>query len=232
MSDRRAPWVVEIVGPAGSGKTTVASRMCIRPGVRSVSSVSSAVSPARRLVAGFRAAPQTLRLIGRRRPTRQQIAWLSRLVALETVTRHADADVLVLDQGPLYTLSRLTAARPDCAEDAWVTRRTERWAGLLDAVLLLDASDEILVERIRSRSKAHAVKDAVDGDALAAVARQRVELDRLVGAAERHGLRVLRRRTDQLSADRIAEEATEAAGRSPVAVAAPTTTTHDTTEAP
>ena len=231
MSAGTTASVIEIVGPAGSGKTTVAAQMCTRPGVSAWSSVSSADGRARRIVAGGRAMPEVLRLVTRRPPTRQQVAWLGRLVALESVARRPDDGVLVLDQGPLYTLSRLMAARPDCAGDGWITRRTARWANLLDAVVLLDAADEVLVERIRTRPKDHAVKASGDGDALAAVARQRDELELVVRAAEAHGLRVLRRRTDQLPVDQIADDAAMLAARPrPGSAAGRTITTNDTKE--
>ena len=213
MSTRGTASVIEIVGPAGSGKTAVAAQMCTRTGMRTVSSISSAESRRRRLVAGGRAMPEALRLLARGRPTRQQTAWLARLVALESVAWRANDDVLVLDQGPLYTISRLLAARPDCAGDIWVASRTQRWAGLLDAVVVLDAPDEVLVERIRSRPKDHSVKASCDAEALAAVARQRAEIEVVVGAVEVQGLRVLRCRTDHMSVEEIADDATVSAAR-------------------
>ena len=60
---------------------------------------------------------------------------------LDALVRRTRDDVLVLDQGPLYTLSRVLAARPDLADDRWLTGRIERWAERLDAVLVLDAPD-------------------------------------------------------------------------------------------
>ncbi len=136
-------------------------------------------------------------------PPRRQLAWIGRLVALGSLARRADDDILVLDQGPLYTLSRLLAARPDLTDDRWLKREMESWANQLDAVLVLDAPDRDLVERIRMRGKTHAVKNSPMSDALAAVAQQRAELEVVVVAAESLGLDVVRMGTDDANPDQI-----------------------------
>ena len=216
MSSSRTTWLLEIVGPAGSGKSTVAMQMAGQPGVRTVSSVAPAEPWLRQALAAGRAAPRMLQVIGRgaigrRGTTRRQLAWVGRLVALGSLTRRADDDILVLDQGPLYTLSRLLAARPDITDDRWLKREMVGWADRLDAVLVLDAPDQELVQRIRTRGKAHALKHSSVSDALAAVAQQRAELDIVVVAAESLGLDVLRIGTDEANAEQIVTELTQLA---------------------
>lgn len=192
--------------------------MAGQPGVRTVSSVSPAAPLLRRALAAGRAAPRALQLIGRgvfghERTTRRQLAWVGRLVVLDSLARRSGDDVLVLDQGPLYTLSRLLAARPELTDDRWLKREIESWADRLDAVLVLDAPDRELVERIRGRDKAHAVKHSSMPDGLAAVAQQRAELDLVVLTAEAFGLDVLRRRTDDANPEQIVTEVMRLARR-------------------
>jgi nicotinamide riboside kinase len=205
LSSHRVTSIVEIVGPAGSGKSTLAAALANRPAVRTVSSISRAEPRARQLLAALRAMPAVMHLVGPR-TTRRQIAWIGRLVALDALVRRTRDDVLVLDQGPLYTLSRVLAARPDLADDRWLTGRIERWAERLDAVVVLDAPDDDLVARIRSRGKDHVVKAVPDDIALASVRAQRAELDAVVAAASVVGLRVVCLRTDHASADQLAVE--------------------------
>ena len=197
--------VVEIVGPAGSGKTTLATELATRPGVRTLSSISPAETRSRRLLAAGRALPIVLRLI-RRRTTRRQIAWAARLVALDSLVRRADGGILVLDQGPVYTLSRLLAARPELAGSSWAQGQIENWALLLDGVVAVDASDDELAARIKSRPKGHAVKAAPTDEAIAAVQAQRIELAAMVAAVAERGVRVFDRRTDRCPVDRIATD--------------------------
>lgn len=203
MTGRRATSVVEIIGPAGSGKTTLATELATWPGVLTVSSIGPAETRSRRLLAAGRAMPVVLRLV-RRRTTRRQIAWAARLGALDSLVRRADGEVLVLDQGPVYTLSRLLAARPELAGGEWAERRIENWALLLDAVVVLDAPDGELAARIHSRQKDHAVKAAPDAEAIAAVRTQRAELGAMVTAVAALGVRVLDLRTDHFPVDQIA----------------------------
>lgn len=206
--------VIEIVGPAGSGKTTAAVQIAACVGARLIESVSPAESRARRWLAAIQAMPRALRFAASGRTTRRQLAWLGRLVALRSLVRRTDGEVVVLDQGPLYTLSRLFAARPDRAGDGWGTRQVTEWSRLLALVVVLDAPDHVLVERIRTREKDHAVKSSLDSDARVAVARQRAELERVVLAAEAGGLAIVRFRTDELTAEQIAAEVTSSPRRS------------------
>ena len=71
---------------------------------------------------------------------------------------------MLLDEGPVYTLSWLQVighARFRGSPPVAVWRRTlERWARSLDAIVILDAPDSVLSDRIRKRQKPHLVKDS------------------------------------------------------------------------
>lgn len=213
MSERVASSVIELVGPAGSGKTTVVSCMAAQPDVHVVSSVGLAESWAQQCAAAARAAPRIARTVAGGRTSTRQVAWIARLMALAALSRRPGNDVLVLDQGPLYTLSRLRAARPALGDDRWNTRQITNWARLLDVVVVLDAADHELVARIRARDKDHVVKAASHDEAMAAVARQRAELEHVVAASAAHGLEVLRFRTDDLAVEQIADRVLAASRR-------------------
>jgi hypothetical protein len=78
---------------------------------------------------------------------------------------------VVLDHGPTYRLARFATSgsegtkRP--AFDSWWERTARSWAQILQLVVLLDAPDDELVRRIRSRPRDHVVKH-MSGDMAAA----------------------------------------------------------------
>lgn len=169
MSRDRAV-IVELVGPAGAGKTTLA---------RGVSAVDSTVRsglslwglPKRRLVRSAIALLPTILGAGLdRSPLRAgEIAQMIRLGALRHVVE-AEASkhrVIILDEGPVFALSWLDmffARNGDQVPAAWRRRVIEDWAKLLDVVVFIDATDITLANRIRTRDKPHMVKDLSDAE--------------------------------------------------------------------
>ncbi|HYY60348.1 MAG TPA: hypothetical protein VE756_03065 [Burkholderiales bacterium] len=167
MSRQRAV-VVELVGPAGAGKTTLAQ------GVSAVdSTVRSGLSlwglPRRRLTRSALAlVPTILGATFNRTPLRPgEMGQMIRLGALRSVveeeaTRHR---VIILDEGPVFALSWLDvffSRNGEPVPAAWRRRVVAEWARLLDVVVFIDASDITLADRIRTREKPHMVKGLPD----------------------------------------------------------------------
>jgi hypothetical protein len=160
----RPPRALELVGPAGSGKTTLYRALAARcpdvaPGV-----------PFGRLGHLRHGLPQAAKLLP---------AWLAaggrffdekELRSLGYVTgwaagleRGAAAGGLaVFDHGPLFRIARLRAFGPPLAESPafarWSAAAVRRWARLLDAVVWLDAPDALLARRIDGRDERHRMK--------------------------------------------------------------------------
>ncbi len=57
--------------------------------------------------------------------------------------------------------------------DSWWHQSLTAWAALLDLVILLDAPEEVLVQRVFSRTKAHFAKDKSAAEAKALLALHR-----------------------------------------------------------
>ncbi len=85
----------------------------------------------------------------------------------------------MFDQGPLFLLKQLDGGPPDAIE-----RRRRRlaagWGRTLDLALVLDAPDDVLLERIRGRDKDHLLRDESDASARAALATERRSIERLL----------------------------------------------------
>jgi len=186
--------LVELVGPAGVGKTTVA-HLLRRPG------------------GGMRAAPglwslprgplglNTLRLLPRvlgfyRRLPRDMWEEMKQIVRLDTLyqvvgRQNGVTGPVLLDEGPVLALGWLTVNGDDRVHrpsfSAWRDGAVARWAAALDVVVLLDAPDAILARRIRERTKAHPVKASPYGEIVAFVRAFRAALAGAVAALQAAG---------------------------------------------
>lgn len=184
---------IELVGVAASGKSTL---------FRALAERSSCVAP----VAAFGAFAH-LRF-GFAHAARLLPAWLAsqgrwlsekELRSMNYVAgwRHAverwrpGEAALVFDHGPLFRLARLEAFGPRLVASpsfcAWSQAAVRSWAPLLDAVVWLDAPDELLVARIESRAEPHRTRGGPAADTQRFLARYRETYAGLLEAFEAAG---------------------------------------------
>ena len=187
------PLIVELVGPAGVGKSALAERLRARPDVVRASVWNL---PAALLIeSAVRSLPLLLRLcVVTRALPREELKQIVRLNALRLFVgrRVGRAAVVVLDEGPVFALSwlrvfghpRLQNGR---AEPWWLATYAV-WAALLDRLVLLDAPEPALTSRIRERNKPadifRAMSDEEIGDV---VGRYRIGFERVLTGLARAG---------------------------------------------
>jgi deoxyadenosine/deoxycytidine kinase len=177
MKTNSALRVVEIVGVAGAGKSTLSHalkrmdasiRLCNFPNVRKISDAPFFFWNGLQVSFALR----NLEHERSRKLTRREFAWLSILNGWPArLQRELQDRLIVLDQGPLYLMTELSEFGPeflrsDAAEHFW-RRLHSRWAGTLDAIIWLEAADADLLKRIRTRDKEHVVKNKSDQPTLA-----------------------------------------------------------------
>jgi len=187
------PIVVELVGPAGVGKSALAERLLARHDVvrASVWNLPRALL----LESVVRSVPQLLRLcIVTRSLPREELKQIVRLNALRLfVRRRVDgARVVVLDEGPVFALSWLRVfGHPRLQNgraEPWWRATYAVWAVLLDRLVLLDAPEPVLTSRIRGRHKpADVFRQMADGEIRDLVARYRIAFERVLGGLARAG---------------------------------------------
>jgi len=166
---QKKPRIVEIVGPAGAGKTTLCKLLSLTHGFRlsSFPDVRKAANAPFFILYGLRLTPILARVsqFDDRWLSRREFAWLTILsgwpMILQKELKKND-DIILLDQGPFYLLSEMDEFGPAClkrgrAEQVW-QMLYRQWAATLDAIVWLDAADEDLLRRIRDREKEHIVK--------------------------------------------------------------------------
>jgi hypothetical protein len=177
---------LELVGPAGSGKTTLYRALAARcpavaPGVAfgRGDHLRHGLPQAAKLLPGWLAAggrfldEKELRSLG------YVTGWAA---ALE---RGAGGGALaVFDHGPLFRIARLRAFGPPLVEGRafahWAAAAVRRWAKLLDAVVWLDAPDALLAGRIDARDERHRMKGGAAGETERFLARYRSAYEALL----------------------------------------------------
>lgn len=163
--------VFELVGPAGVGKTAILRAIAglaplVRTGVR-----IERVRQIPALAWGMMALTPTMveMLFADPRWLGSGARHLGRLRALPIDVERARASghqAILLDEGPIFSLARLSVFH-QADRGAGALARTwrnevDRWSTLLNGIVVLDARNEVLAERIRQRPKAHQVKSGSD----------------------------------------------------------------------
>ena len=218
MRARRVhPILVEVLGVAGSGKSTITSRL-VSGGSLERAPFISAREPAHLAQIAI-ALPQTIHLVLANLIRKPRMTWADfKLMAYVTRWRHLlkeprySGRILVLDQGPLYALVRLKAKGLGLTStrgfERWWRRQLARWARSIRAVVWLDAPDEILASRINQRDQSHWVKGEAPDVSLAFIRRYRdLFLEVIEEMEEMGGGPVIHRfDTDAITAEEISEQ--------------------------
>jgi AAA domain len=190
--------VVELAGPAGAGKTTVAralvrslpgARLGSPPGrlatVRSVVTTAPVLLASRSVAApGWWWSEAELRSVG------YLLAWQRQL-------RDAVAgEALLLDHGPVFRLAMLVAGRSQALRHPvfgpWWWRTATAWGRLLDTVVVLDAPTDELIARIQARPREHRVRGADPRAAERFLDAYRVAFDQVLRVVSDEGTSVVR----------------------------------------
>lgn len=213
------PRVVEIVGPAGAGKSTICNLLR-----QSSSMIQLGEFPSVRKLscAPFflrYGCPQLISLMllrknGGRRLTYREFVWLTILRGWPSILRRAklkDSRAIVLDQGPIYLFAELNQTGPQYLRnqnnaDFWFPLYT-RWANTLDLVVWLDTDNQSLLDRIHSRDKWHIMKDKPSQKIFEFLTSFRETYDQVLSnlSANGKGPRVLRFDTGNTAPDAIVE---------------------------
>lgn len=207
--------ILELVGPAGAGKSAVAAALTGGKG-----SVGLWNQPRPSLLVGAaQVTGPALAAVRAGRPLiPEEMAQMVRLSALErTLSRSiADGELVVMDEGPVFALSWFAVFYGRNGDPGWCTwrkRMLQDWAGRLDLVIRMDAPDEVLASRIRQRSKPHLVKQRPFSEICGFNARFREAFSRVIDELVKAGnVQVMDLRTDALSPDELARRVTDAVG--------------------
>ena len=188
----RRPTIVEVIGPAGSGKTTLfrALTECnsqvqaeFLPPIRNVSYLPFFAENILRLCPLLVRLPGT----GDRMLNCQELAWMAMLKGWPKLLRKKAVDedkIILMEQGPIFLMALLSEFGPSSLQAELAQRYweevIEQWSRIIDVVIWLDTSDETLIRRIRTRQDEHEVKEETDEEMKRYLARYRGVFERLM----------------------------------------------------
>jgi deoxyadenosine/deoxycytidine kinase len=212
----KAPRVVEIIGPAGAGKTTLGRALRQRHEDIQLDIQVSRFQKFPFLVSTYAfMLPKYLRHYRHSRwfnwrETRSMVY----LKAGRHVLRERSLDnggITILDHGPIYRLSTLCEFGPEITSSQsytqWWAELFNQWAATLDMIIWLDAPDEVLLERIHDRRRWHMIKDDSEKEAYQFLRRYRRVMERLIAqVVNDYHVALLSFNTAQNSVERIADD--------------------------
>ena len=198
MSGPGRPYLVEIVGIAGAGKSTLVRLLCADGERFRRAEFIHARNPAH-LAEIARSLPRLLPILARNVMPGRRLTWREVKLLVYASSWHRLLDrkatyrdtVTLLDQGPIYALVRLSANGAQVTRSAsfarWRDQVLDAWSARLGAVVWLDAEDRILLDRIDGRARTHGTKDQPEVVGRAFLARYRELFAELLDRLERRG---------------------------------------------
>ncbi len=216
------PRTIEIVGVAGTGKSTLTGILRDRGAVRADILHTRRLAHLPYVVRGTPSVGRLLAVRGGdgRRPDWDELKFIAYARTWDRyLGSHAPAGSrpVILDQGPVFALARLIwgASRPVGTPrfDRWVDAMLERWSRSLDAIVWLDASTDVVLRRINGRATPHEVKGAEANRALEVLRSHRNAYDELRRRIETTGaIRVVDVDTTERPPIELADAITAALG--------------------
>jgi adenylate kinase family enzyme len=212
--------VVEIIGPAGAGKSTLCRlldqagdqiQLQNFPDVRKIKDAPFFVSN------GLQLMPSLLRSYrpGSRHLTRREFAWLAILRGWSSLFERKQSDdgrIIILDQGPVYLMAEMRLFGPEYLRQKDSERLWQdfyhRWRETLHMIISLDAADVILMDRIRNRQQEHVVKQQPEAVVYEFLQKYRTEYEFLLSIFTSHnnGFKVFQYDTGTQQPDGIAKQ--------------------------
>jgi hypothetical protein len=218
----RLPPLVELAGPAGVGKSTLAS--ALRRRHPATQGTIWGLPALRLLENGIQLLPTLFFFwLQSRSLLWDESRHMVRLKTLHRALQRGELPrepIMIFDEGPIFALAWLRgfgheSMRSEAADEWW--RLTLRdWAQVMDAVVVLEAPDTLLAERIRARPMFHEVKQASDPEISGWMARFRAALGWVLAQmAAQGGPVVVRMTTDHDTPDDVAEQVLLALSQAP-----------------
>lgn len=214
----RSPLIVELVGPAGAGKTTL-SRVLSQHDEKIWVAADLELRKMKHMPIFVGNAPVLLPVLLRRFRHSRWFTWdeikaIVYLKAWPRVLRQPatnDGTTILLDHGPIFKLATLHAFGPERLKSErfknWWDTMFEQWASTLDLIIWLDTSDTDLMERINTRTQRHAVKGKPEQEASEFLARYRTSYEQILARLATYGgPPLLQFDTSQASIEQIVDE--------------------------
>lgn len=210
--------IMELVGPAGAGKTTLSRALSRRnPTIQIGSEIE--LQKLKYVPVFLRNFISLLPIFLRQLRDGESFTWdeIKYLVYLKGWSKVLRQEAgsgnaaILLDHGPVFKLATLHEFGPDKLKadnfEKWWDKMFKQWASTLDMVIWLDAPDPVLEKRINSRDQRHLVKGKTEIEVVHFLARYRASYEQTLAKLKAHGGPLLLQfDTSRTSIDQIADE--------------------------
>lgn len=215
-----SPRLVELAGPAGAGKS--ATRLALIARLHRGNGTIWGLPVGPLLLNGLQLIPSFIPLWREAKaPLWDETRHMVRLRTLQRALRHRGSDLepAIYDEGPVFALAWLRGfghpVMRSAVSEPWWQTTIQEWASLVGTVVVLDAPDALLAQRIRSRPEDHEVKQATNPAIAAWMARFREALDWVLERlALEGGITVVRLDSSRATPEELAERALAALDQS------------------
>jgi thymidylate kinase len=214
--------VVELVGPAGAGKTTL-SQVLVQYSEKMIVGAEISLRNKEHLLVFLQNLHSVLPILMAWNGSGRSLTWdeVKAMVYLKGWPRVLSQQVarsgmiVLLDHGPIFKLATLYAFGPERlrsqAFKKWWNDRFQEWAVLLDMVVWLDAPNPVLETRINHRDQRHMVKGKPEPEAREFLERYRKSYEQtLAKLTANGGPRLVQFDSSQTSIEQIAENVLDA----------------------
>jgi deoxyadenosine/deoxycytidine kinase len=213
--------IIEIIGPAGAGKSSLGQLLKISDKIKIISSAPNfwLINDIPFFVKNtFLSLPSSIRFLSMHDDKRfniKQFIWVVILNGWSNrLTRYAKkfSTIFILDEGPIYLMTFLYVYGSNVfknhVSNLWWKHIFRDYANTFDIVVWLDAPNSVLVSRIRDRDKPHGVKKKTDLDAFNYLDNLRQAYERMISGmtTEAPELLVMRFDTNQETLDEISKK--------------------------
>jgi shikimate kinase len=218
VSTQKPVIIMELVGPAGAGKTTLTRALSRRNGTIQIGSEIE-LRKIKYLPFFVGNLISLLPVFLRQFDHGRFFTWdeIKALVYLKGWSRvlvqeagNCDAAIL-LDHGPVFKLATLYEFGPEKLKangfEPWWNTMFKHWASTLDIVVWLDAPDPVLEQRINSRDQRHLVKGKSESEVGHFLARYRASYEQVLAKLRSDGRPLmLRFDTSRTNIEQVADE--------------------------
>ncbi len=209
--------IVELVGPAGAGKTTL-SQVLVQNSEKIIIGAEISLRNKEHLLVFLQNFHSVLPILMAGNGLGRSFTWdeikamiylngWSRVLKRQAARRNI---IVLLDHGPIFKLATLDAFGPErrgsAAFKKWWNEMFKQWAGLLDMVIWLDAPNLVLETRINHRDQRHLVKGKPEPEARGFLEQYRKSYEQTLAKLTANGGPTLFQfDTSQTSIEQIAE---------------------------
>src|SRR5919106_4183810 len=214
----KPPLIMELVGPAGAGKTTL-SRALSQRNEKILLGPDIELRKVSHIPIFMRSISSSVPLfLHPYRPNRmftwselKDIAYLKGWPQLLRRRSSNNGKLILLDQGPVFRMATLHEFGPESlkseASKRWWLHLYEQWASTLDILIWLDTSDAVLMERINTRTKKHDIKGRPELEAQKFLTQYRRSFNAVLTKLKSYnGPTILQFDTSKISIEQIADE--------------------------